>query len=474
MKFHISIILFSLTFFGCFNNNNTTNGNYAHVGGEIINPNTNFVILENHKNVIDTIRLDNRNRFLYKVENLERTLYTFRHGDEIQTILIEPSDSILFRLNTLEFDESLVFTGKGAKKNNYLINEFLQNEIDEKKIFKLCQLSSVDFQNHVDSIKSKKIKAFEHFKDKYQTTDLFEKIAISNINYSYYSSKEIYPFVHYGKDKAAILKSLPENFYSYRDQIDFNDVFLENYYNYNSFLRHYFSNLALQYHLKKCDSCLFKRSSLCYNLDRLNLIDSLISKPKVKNDLLYRFAINYISKSNNEEKNTAILNSFLSKSGNEEEKKIITQYTLATNNLRQGNKLPNVKIVDYNNTELEINTLINKPSVIMFWSHIHYRHFKESHHKTITLKRKYPEVNFIFINIDNYGLEKSKKSLVGNRFSSLNEYVFKDPEASKETLAVYPITKTLMLDENQNIVNGNANLFSWKFENQLNSLINNK
>ena len=38
----------------------------------------------------------------------------------------------MFRLNTLDFDESLVFTGEGAKKNNYLINLFLEHEKEEK------------------------------------------------------------------------------------------------------------------------------------------------------------------------------------------------------------------------------------------------------------------------------------------------------------------------------------------------------
>ena len=51
-------------------------------------------------------------------------------------VLLEPNDSIMLRFNTYEFDESLVFTGIGAKKNNYFINEFLQNEVEETRVFK--------------------------------------------------------------------------------------------------------------------------------------------------------------------------------------------------------------------------------------------------------------------------------------------------------------------------------------------------
>ena len=140
MKFYLSFLFILITFLSCKNDSNRVAVNYAYIGGEIINPNTNYIVLSKDKIIIDTIKLDGRNRFLYKVKNLDEGIYTFRHGGEFQMILIEPADSLLFRLNTLDFDESLVFTGEGDKKNNYLINEFLQNEKEERHIVRLCQL----------------------------------------------------------------------------------------------------------------------------------------------------------------------------------------------------------------------------------------------------------------------------------------------------------------------------------------------
>ena len=128
MKLYFTITCILLTLISCKKDGNETALDYAYLGGEIINPNTKHIVLSKNKTIIDTVKLDGRNRFLYKVDKLNKGLYTIRHGGEFQLILLEPEDSLLFRLNTLDFDESLVYSGKGNKKNNYFINEFLKNE----------------------------------------------------------------------------------------------------------------------------------------------------------------------------------------------------------------------------------------------------------------------------------------------------------------------------------------------------------
>lgn len=472
MKFFLSIIAVIITLFSCKNDCNQKDVDYAYIGGEIINPNTNYIIISKDETILDTIKLDGRNRFIYKLKNLEEGIHTFRHGGEFQIILIEPADSLLFRLNTLDFDESLVFTGQGDKKNNYLINDFLENEKEERHIVRLCQLSPETYQNHVDSLKARKIKTFEKFKTKYDYSPLFEKIALSNINYSYYSNKEVYPFVHYGKNKAAILESLPEDFYNYRKDINYNSEFLSSYHNYNSFLRHHFSNLSLKMHDEHATTKSFNRMSVCYNLDRLKLIDSLVSNPAIKNDLLYHFTIKYLSMSNNELYNNAVLKSYLSYSTSDKNKNMISRYTESINNLKVGSTLPAVTLVNYNNEVLDLNKVLTKYTVITFWSNMYYQHFKKSHYKLKELREKHPEIHFVSINIDEYALNKSKSMLEGNNFDKTYEYQFKYPKQATETLAVHPITKTFIIDKNKKIVNSNTNIFSIYFEKELLDLIN--
>ncbi|MFD0836088.1 TlpA family protein disulfide reductase [Mariniflexile aquimaris] len=472
MKIHFLSFIVLLTLIGCKNDNNNSEHNYAYLGGQIINPNNDFVVLSKNDMVIDTIKLDNKNRFLYKITNLDEGLYTFYHGGEIQMVLLEPKDSLIFRLNTLEFDESLVFTGLGDKKNNYLINEFLENELQEKKIFKFCQLKPHVYQRRIDSLKQLKTERLNEFKIKYNTSELFNRIAQGNINYGYYSSKEVYPFVHFGTNKAAILKSLPSNFYDYRKDINYNDKFLKDYQYYNSFLRYSVNNLALKNHLHHSNEDSFSWNSICYNLDRLNLVDSLISSAVLKDDLLYHFTSNYLSKSSNTENNNVLLNSFLSKSKDDVAKDKMKRFALSLNNLKVGSAFPSTIIVDTNDSELDINSLLKSPTVICFWSHSYIEHFKEIHYKISELKIKYPEVKFIIINTDNNNQKHFKTALKENRFDFKDEYQFKTPLESVEALAIQPITKTIIIDKNQKIVNSNSNLFSIKFEEQLLGAIN--
>ncbi|RED49276.1 TlpA family protein disulfide reductase [Seonamhaeicola aphaedonensis] len=473
MKLYIAILLSSLIlFWGCKENGSNTENNIAYFGGEIINPNTKFVVLEKGGYKADTIKLDGRNRFLFKIDSLKEGLYSFKHGGEYQLILIEHNDSLLLRLNTLEFDESLVYTGKGAKKNNYFINEFLETEKEEKYILKLCQLDPENYQRRIDSLREIKLKKLDHFIKKHNSSDLFNKIALANINYTYYSSKEVYPFIHYGKNKGDVLKSLPNDFYSYRKDIDYNDNFFKNYHSYYTFLRHSFNTIALENHCDHTEDKYFRWSSLCYNLDRLHLIDSLVTDTDIKEELLYHFTIKYIAMSNNEKSNSEILEAYINKTNSEKSKTMMTNYANSIKQLVSGATLPSLQVLDYNNKEFEINSLIKSPTVVNFWSHIYHDHFKKSFNKITELREKYPEINFITINIDDVDLEKPKQILKDCRFNCDNQYLFKNPKESKKTLAIYPMTKTFILDKDQKIVSSNSNIFSHNFEEQLLGLIN--
>ena len=472
MKLHFCFFIIIISLISCKNDTNQNDGDVAYIGGEIINPSTNFVILSKAEKVLDTILLDNSSRFLYKIKYLESGLYTFRHGSEIQMMFLEPNDSIIFRLNTLEFDESLVFTGKGAKKNNYLINEFLENEIEEPEIFKYCQLEPLEFEHKLDSIRANKTQKLQNFIKKYETSTLFNKIAQSNIDYKYYASKEIYPFMHYGEEKHNIINTLPENFYSYRKNINYNDAFLKDYFNYNAFLRSNFNNLALKEHFKHTKECQVKRVSVCYNLDRLKIIDSLVTNKTIKNDLLYHNTMVFLAKNQNLDSNDVIVKSFLGKSTNDKDKMLVTDYIKSLTKLKPGEDFPNIEIVNYQNTSVNSNSLINAPTAICFWSHSFYEHFKKSHNKIKELKTKYPEINFLIINIDDYGKNNWVSTLEKNKYPVTNEYQFKNPEASRHLLAIHPMTKVIMINKHNKIVNNNANIFAISFEQELLGLIN--
>ncbi|WP_258931966.1 hypothetical protein [Flavobacterium oreochromis] len=114
---------------------NEEKGEMVYFGGEIINPNSKFLYLCKDDKVIDTIELDDNNRFLVQYDTLTTGMYTFRHEPEYQYMYVDKGDSLMIRLNAQEFDNSLTFCGRGDEKNNFLIELFLKNEEDKNSSF---------------------------------------------------------------------------------------------------------------------------------------------------------------------------------------------------------------------------------------------------------------------------------------------------------------------------------------------------
>ncbi|WP_246073291.1 TlpA family protein disulfide reductase [Formosa sediminum] len=443
----------------------------AFLGGEIINPSNNYVVISKENNVLDTVTLDNNNRFLYKINPIDPGLYTFSHGGEIQMIFLEPTDSIVLRLNNLDFDESLVFTGHGAKENNYLINMFLKNELVSNKILKMSQASPEQFEHDLDSIKNEFQNDLNAFKTKYNTSPLFNEIAQANIDYNFYAQKELYPFTSYGKTERKNFESLPKSFYTYRSKIDYNNDKLKNYFPYYSFLKYHFNNIALQRHFTHSNDSVFNNKSLEYNLDKIHLIDSLITNDSIKNSLLKFAAFRYINASNNTEDYLPYLNSYLEKSTSKKNNYQIKNLIESLIKLKPGSTIPNTLVSNEKGNEYQINDFIDGPTAIYFWSYNMKNHFIESHKKIKELRVKYPEIDFIAINID-----ENKESWVNylkqHHYSLKNEYRFMTPEKSRQILALNTINRVILVKKDKTIVNSNTNMFSKHFEVELLGLIN--
>lgn len=475
MRFLFISVLASLTLVSCKKDTKVDEGDVAYFGGEVVNPLKDFVILSQADKVLDTIRLDQNNRFIYKVNPVESGLYTFRlwasQGLEYQMVLLEPKDSIMFRLNTMEFDETLVFSGKGAKKNNYLINLFLNGEVEDKELLSLCQLPVDIFANRLDSIRDSKLEALKAFITNYTTTPSFKEIAEANINYDYYLSKEVYPFVNYVHNERHTLESLPDNFYGYRQDVNYDHKLVMNYFPYSSFLKYHFENIALSEYFKKTNDSVFNIKSLDYNLIRLNIIDSLVADKELKNSLLMDAAVEFITKSKNVDTFDPLLESFMTKNSDSYQQKYVTDLINSLKNLKPGKTLPEIFVTDFNNDQVALKSLIKRPTVIYFWSTAYRTHI-DSHKKALELKIKYPEIDFIAVNVNVDNEKLWKKIIKRYNYKKTQEYVFINPKLARHQLAIYPLNKVMIVDQHSKIVNPHTNMFYIGFEDELLGLLN--
>ena len=470
MRIYIISIMLLATLMSC-KKDSDKDASYAYFGGEIINPNNDYVLLLSPNQKFDTLFLDNANRFFTKLDKLKSGLYTFTHGGEYQMVLLESNDSVMLRLNTIDFDESLVFTGNGAKKNNFLIKVFLENEKDQENFINISQLEPDKFERYIESARKERLNEFLEFSDKNRLSKLFNNIAETSINYSHFSAKEMYPFGYYGYRDLKKYQDLPSTFYAYRKDIDYNNVALSDYFIYNRFLYSHFNNIALNAFYKSAkEETVFNRNSLIYNLEKLKLMNEHISNDTIKNKLLKNTTRDFISMCEDSTETAQMITSYLEKSTNTKDKAYIKGLSVAIKQLKPGNTIPDVKLLNYDNEPYKLRDLITKPTVIYFWSSNLKIHYKNSHFKSQELREKYPNIDFIAININDNDNRYWKKTLNEFKFSISNEYQFNNPTDGKQTLAINTIYKMIVVDKDMRIVDSYYNMFQSKFEDVLKDL----
>ncbi|MGB6268119.1 MAG: hypothetical protein WBF67_03835 [Olleya sp.] len=466
------ILICCSALFSCKKETSASTDMTAFFGGEIINPSSNYIIIYKSSNIIDTVYLDSNNRFKYIFKNFKSGLYNFYDGKESQSFLIQPKDSIMIRVNTMEFDESLVFNGIGEKENNYLIDLFLETEMQEQEVLKISQLEPVDFDENLSRIRQKKLEKLEKFSTKNQASELFTTFAKANIDYNYYYSKEAYPFINYSKNEHEIFTSLPADFFDFRKEIDYNNETLKDYRPYVSFLRFHFNNIALQEHFKHSKDSIYNNQSLDYNLDKLTLIDQKVSDTFIKNRLLFYNMIKFINASKSVEDYDMLLKSFNEKNTNTQQKNKAIKLVTSYKRLKPGQVIPDVTVVDKNEKTHHLKHIIKKPTIIYFWDAKDRYHLKVSHDRAKDLQKKYPEFDIMAISINSISSREQADVLQRNHLNLNNEYHFENAEEAIELLSLKPVNKVFIVDKHARIVNPKANMFDITIEHELLALIN--
>ncbi len=452
-------------FYGC-NDFQETTREATYFGGEIVNPNSNHVILYKGNGINDTILLDKNNRFLHKVEDINDGVYFFKHNPENQIVLLEKGDSILIRLNTLEFDESLVFTGDGARKNNFLIDMYLQNEIEREKLRRSeLQLSPMFFEKKQDSLLRNKLDTYERLITKHQISDLAKKVTYASFMFDYYTRHELYFHSRYGIAGLDAAKDLSKSFFDYRRDVDFNDDELKRLYSYNRYLNYYFTNSSLIEYNNELSHYNGKTGSTVY---KLNLVDSLVKNPYIKNNLLRRVATNFLLESKNDHNSSKVLTHYLSVSSNKKSQNELKKLYKAISRLRPNNKIPEQEIITANGEIIKLSSLFEKPiTALYFWSMDRKDHYIKAHKKASYLTALYPEIDFIAINTDDEQTKNWLKTIKRHHYNLGKEYEFKYPKCSTDELAIYNRNKVILVNQDGKIINAMADLFSSKLEKQL-------
>ena len=433
----------------------------AYFGGEVLNPQEKYILFLKDDEVIDTIYLDKNNRFMHKFDSLTPGLYSFKHIPEYQYVYFDKNDSLMMRVNTFDFDNSVVFCGRGDEKNNFLMELYLKNEADRSLMYENFDKDVKSFIKNIDSSYAIRKSFYLKRKAEIGWDENFDAIAKASLEFHHITKKEIYPYAHQFRTGENIRTKLPSNYYEHRKDVDFENALLINYSPFIKYVSVMLNNVALQK-----DELDLNENSLENNIEKLNITDTLIKNQKVKNVVLNNVAMMYLLEDQNMYNNQKFIDRYLKLTTDEKNKKEISEIYSSVQNLKVGNRLPKINLINVSGQTTDINSSIKKPTVLFFWTSGAESHFVAAHRKINELQAKYPDYNFIAINVNDIK-SKWENTLKKYNFDGITELRCENFETIRKQWVITKIHRIIVLNADGTIKNGFANLFDVNFEQNL-------
>ena len=274
-----------------------SNDEKTFLAGKILNKTSNHISVYKGNKLINKTNIDSVGVFNIILDSIDSGLYNFYHEPEFQYLIIDKNDQLQIRLNTLDFDESLVYTGPGSSKNNFLMDVFLRNELDELNINSKFDLDLNNFKQLVDSLYQRQLFFFNDFIKTNKISISSNEIIKSAILYPYISKFHSYVIRNNINmtDQGLLFKE-------FNRDISFNIDALGYFKPYIDFLY-----LDIYNNVKNENNY---KNTLDFNIKRLLVTDKIVKSDLVKSRVLRFHAIGFLLQRENDSINNKFLESF--------------------------------------------------------------------------------------------------------------------------------------------------------------------
>ncbi|MCG1036948.1 hypothetical protein [Polaribacter sargassicola] len=458
--FRFLFLIIIAIFFSCnYNSKNSA----TYFGGKIINPKSNYVVLYSLEEVIDTFFLNKKNKFIGEIKNPKEGLYYFKHGIENQYIYIEPKDSLMLRLNSWDFDESLVFSGRGAERNNVLIDYFIQGEKDNKMFYFYNKLNPTEFQKKTDSLLDLKLKTYNNYVNNHtEETNGYKSFLKVALTYPIYARIEKYPVAHIKYSKEKEFPKTNKDFYKHRKIVDINNDTLMYYYPYSKYISNFLYNTTYSLGHKPMDN----EYSSKFTIDLLNTTSNKINSSVSRDAILKQTVLEHFYKRSNCDLYDDVFNEFFKLSENEQDKEHLTKLLNDSKSVLKNEKIVDFVITDFNKKEHSIKNIIRgKNSFLFFWNPEYSSPIYISS-RINYLSRKFPEVKFVIIRSGENSNKKIKKLNIKTQY-----YINEESKANNFLTSKMP--RAIIINKKGIVTNGYASISSNKIFKQLKELAKN-
>ena len=435
MKKNFIIILIFIFISSC----NRFGNELTYFGGKIIKKTNDKISLLKNENILNESLISNDGAFFMSIDSITDGLYNFKHVPEFQYIIFEIADSLVLRLNAVDFDESLVFTGKGASRNNYLIDVFLKHEDEESFLNSKLRDNPDVFKDIIDSlltIKKLKFKKFQKLKKSNKTSNLIIEYAIK---LPLYSKLETYISVLKQNNKQDVIS---KKYYNFRNDISLNINELSNFKPYLDYI------ILRTNNIPRTNFNSYSNLNLQFNLDKINFVNTTITDSLIKSKVLRYIAFEYLLKENILIDIDTFLNTFLKISVDQKINLEIRQLYSNIISLQKGKYLPKIKLTDINNDINPVDNLqSDKPVIYAFWS------YEQNSHQITLFNRIFEFLNtntnyrFHCININSNKM-KWKESLKKIRRSKhVTHFISNDFNKMSKKMVLNNLNKIIITDK---------------------------
>jgi hypothetical protein len=407
----------------------------TYIGGKILKKTSDEISILKDEKLIKKIAINENGEFFSKLDSINDGLYNFIHPPEFQYLIFEKGDSIVLRLDVLDFDESLVFTGKGSSKNNYLIDVFLKHEEENDFIKSKFKSNDINFIKTIDSL----IIEFSKFKKFNKTNQSTELILEYAIKLPIYSNVE-----YFISNFSSSIKS--SDIYKYREDVDLN---LETFSHFKPYLDYIISRTINHSNQNvNTDS----HNSLNYNLKRLEFVNRNITHPIIKTKIYRYIGFEYLLKESELMNINTFLNKFLEYSNNTSTNKEINELYNNIFSLQVNNNIPQVNLVNEKSVVKDIADFYNdKPIVYVFWSYDQNSHQITLFNRINKILNSNSNYNIHTININDDNFKWKKIINLLKKRKNLHHFRSVDFDDMSKKMILNNLNKVIITNKNGKI-----------------------
>lgn len=456
-----SFIVFFLFFcYSCEFNQYNRSGIFF--GGQIVNPSSREVTLYQGNKVVETLKLDKTIRFQKKFDSIVSGIYKLEHFPEFQTVLLEEKDSLWVRINAIAFDESIVFSGIGASKNNFLMELILKQKSESEYLSSKYASNSKTFNSILDSLLTEKKQLWLKMDSVNTLSPIAQKVTQAAYIYHYANIRERYALLR-GMQWTLQEDSL---FFGFRKFLNYSDndlAFFDPYIN-------YILNFISQKSLKPSIPYFKQKQTTDFNIERLKVLDQKIKGTLLRNNLARAIAFQEILTFENHLQHNRFLQYYATVNSSPVYLTEILALHSSINNMETNKPLPNIALQAVSRENVSSDSILNnKVTVIYFWSQTQMNHYKNTLEQVKYFQNKHPNIRFIGVCIQPFNsmvdqVQKMMETNPEDQFSII------DFEKASEAWVLTLLNKAIILNFKGKIIDGFGNFSDLAFEKKLTEL----